>query len=216
MAIILATGTAFAIASTYGTAVNVTALTNAANAVATLGAGHGVLAGDFVELTSGWDLANSRIFRVSTVATNDATLEGLNSTSTALYPAGTGVGSLRRITAWTGLSQITPGFSVAGGEQQFADVTTIADRVQRQIPTQRSAINVTLPLFDDPALPWVAAVRSASDSALPTGFRAVFPNGSRMVANAYWSLREVPTVEDSTLRGDITLAFAAQPMRYAT
>jgi hypothetical protein len=216
MAITLATGTVFAIASTYGTSVNMTAITNANPAVATLGAGHGVTVGDFIEVTSGWDLLSGRIVRVSNVATNDVTLEGINTTSTTLYPSGSGTGTIRRITAWTNLSQITQGFSVSGGEQQFADVTTISDRIQKQIPTRRGAVSVTLPLFDDPALSWVAPVRTASDTAVATGFRMIFPNASRLVANAYWSLREVPTVEDSTLRGEITLSFAAQPVRYAT
>lgn len=216
MAITLAVGTQVAIASTYGTLSNVTAVTNATNAVATVASGHGVVVGDFVEFNSGWDLANGRIFRVSVVATNDITLEGLNSTSTTLYPAGTGTGTLRRITAWTTLSQITTGITVSGGDQQFADTTTIVDRVQRQIPTQRSAINVTLPLFDDPALAWVPTVRTASETATLTGMRMVFPNGSRLVANGYWSLQEVPTIEDSTLRSQITISFGSQPTRYAT
>ena len=216
MAITLATGTTFAIASTYGTASNMTAITNAAAAVATLGAGHGVVVGDLLEVTSGWDLLNGRIVRVSNVATNDVTFESINTTSTTRYPAGSGTGTVRRITAFTNLSQITTGFAVSGGDQQFADVTTISDRIQKQIPTQRSAVNVTLPVFDDPALAWVSAVRTASETAVATGFRMIFPDNSLLVANAYWSLREVPTVEDSTLRGEITLSFAAQPVRYAT
>jgi hypothetical protein len=216
MAITLAVGTQVAIASTYGTAVNMTAVSNATAAVATLASGHSVIVGDILEVTSGWDLINQRLFRVSAVSTNDVTFEGLNTTSTALYPAGTGIGTIRRITAWTTLSQLTSGIQVTGGEQQFADVTTLVDRIQRQIPTQRGAITVNLPTFDDPALAWVPAVRTASETAVATGMRMVFPNASRLLANAYWSLQEVPTIEDSTLRSQISLAFAAQPTRYAT
>jgi hypothetical protein len=216
MAKILAVGTVVAIASTYGTASSMTALTNAANAVATLAAGHGVAVGDFVEITSGWGLINGRIARVSAVATNDVTLEGINTTSTTNYPAGQGVGSIRRITAWTNLSQITSGLSVSGGEQQFADVTEITDRTQQQIPTTRSPIVVELPVYDDPSLSWTPTVRAASDSAVATAVRMIYPNGSRLVGNAYWSLGDVPTIEDSTLRNSVTLTFAAQPTRYAT
>jgi len=216
MAITLAVGTQVAIASTYGTAVNMTAVSNATAAVATLASGHSVIVGDILEVTSGWDLINQRLFLVSAVSTNDVTFEGLNTTSTALYPAGTGIGTIRRITAWTTLSQLTSGIQVTGGEQQFADVTTLVDRIQRQIPTQRGAITVNLPTFDDPALAWVPAVRTASETAVATGMRMVFPNASRLLANAYWSLQEVPTIEDSTLRSQISLAFAAQPTRYAT
>jgi hypothetical protein len=216
MAITLAVGTQVSIGSTYGAASAMSAITNANPAVATLAGGHGCEVGDIIEVTSGWDLITARLFRVSVVSTNDVTFEGLNTTSTSLYPAGTGIGSIRRITAFTVLSQLTSGIQVTGGEQQFADVTTLVDRIQRQIPTQRGAISVSLPLFDDPSLAWVPTVRTASETAVATGMRMVFPNGSRLLANAYWSLQEVPTIEDSTLRSQISLAFAAQPTRYAT
>ena len=100
MAISISTGATVAIASTYGAAVNMTAITNANPAVATLAAAHGVVVGEFVEVTtSGWGRIQGRLFRVSAVSTNDVTLEGLNTTSTAAYPALGGTGTVRRITA---------------------------------------------------------------------------------------------------------------------
>lgn len=215
MAITLAVGTAVSIASTYGTTSAMSAITNAANAVATLAAAHGVIVGDFVEVTSGWSLLDGRIFRVSAVSTNDVTLEGAVTTSTTNYPAGTGTGSVRRITAWTQITQLAAGIQTSGGDQQFADVTTLQDRTQRQVPTRRSPISVTLPGFFDQSLGWVATVRTASDSAVATGMRMVYPNGSRTVANAYWTLNDVPTIQDETLRSSISLAFSAQPITYA-
>jgi hypothetical protein len=216
MAITLATGTQVAIASTYGASVAMSAITNAASAVATLAASHGVVVGDFLEVTSGWDRLNGRIVRISAVSTNDVTFEAIATTSTTTYPSGTGTGSIRRITAWTTISQVTAGISVSGGDQQFADVTTLTDTVQKQIPTVRSPVQVTLPVYDDPSLTWYATVRTASETAVSTGIRLVFPNNSRLVANAYWSLQQVPTIEDSTLRASISLSFVADPTRYAT
>ena len=216
MAITLATGTQVAIASTYGVSKNMTALTNAANAVATLEAAHGVIVGDFIEVTSGWDLLNGRIARVSAVATNDVTLEGIDTSSTSRYPAGTGTGTVRRITAWTTISQITAGISVSGGDQQFASITTLTDKTEKQIPTTRSPVQVTLPVYDDPSLGWYSTVRTASESATAAAVRMIFPNSSRLVANAYWSLQQVPTIEDSTLRSSVSVSFLADPTRYAT
>ncbi len=216
MAITLATGTVFAIASTYGSSYNITAITNASEAVATVQVGHGITVGDYLEITSGWDRLNGRIVRAKVVNTNDITLEGINTTSTTLYPAGTGTGSVRRITAWTNLSQVTNSISSSGGDQNFASVTTIADSVEKQIPTTRSPVVVTLPTYFDTALSWVATVRSAAETATATGFRASFPNGGKLVGNAYWSFREVPTIEDSTLRGEVSVSFTAPPVNYAT
>lgn len=216
MAITLAVGTQIAIASTYGTASAMTAITNAAEAVATLAASHGVIVGDYLEITSGWDLLNGRVARVSAVATNNVTLESIDTTSTARYPTGTGTGSIRRITAWTTLSQITAGISVSGGDQQFADITSLTDRTQKQIPTTRNPVQVTLPVYDDPSLSWYATVRTASETASVAAVRMTFPNLSKLVAGAYWSLQQVPTIEDSTLRATVNLSFVADPTRYAT
>lgn len=216
MAITLAVGTQVAIASTYGASFAMSAITNAAQAVATLAASHGTVVGDYLEITSGWDLLNGRLARAAAVSINDVTLELIDTANTTRYPAGTGTGSVRRITAWTTLSQITAGISVSGGEQQFADITSLTDRTQKQIPTTRSPVQVTLPVFDDPSLAWYATVRSTSESASVAGVRMTFPNNSKLVAGAYWSLQQVPTIEDSTLRATVNLSFVADPTRYAT
>jgi len=215
MAITLATGSAFAIATTYGTAKNMTAITNAVQAVATLEASHGVVVGDYLEVTSGWDRLNSRIVRVAAVATNDVTFENIKTSDTSRYPAGTGTGSIRRITAWTALSQVTPSIDVSGGTQNFADVTTITDTIKKKIPTDREAVIINLGFFDDPSLSWYAEVQKVSEASSVAAFRMVTPNGSKIVANAYWSLLQVPTVEDGTLRGSITVSFSADVTRYA-
>jgi len=215
MSITLATGTQLSIASTYGSAVNMTALTNAAEAVATLAAGHGVVVGDFLEVTSGWDLLNSRIVRVKTVATNDITFEGVNTTNTTNYPAGTGTGTIRRITAWTTISQVKD-FDTGGGDLNFADITTITDRTQKQVPTTRSAQTLSMTVYDDAALAGQIAVQAASDLSTPAAFRIVFPNGSRMVINGYWSIGSAPKVSvNEALTNNITFSAVALATRYA-
>jgi hypothetical protein len=217
MAISVSTGAVVAIASTYGTAVNMTAITNANPAVATLGAGHGVVVGDFVEITtSGWGRIQGRLFRVSVVATNDITLEGLNTTSTTAYPAGLGTGTVRRITAWTNLSQIQS-ISISGGDQQYADITAIDDLIQKQIPTTRAPFTVSMTAFFDPALGWWTTVRNAQAGGSPVGFRIVLPSGNRTVCNGYWTLAEVPVVaRDQPVTHAVDVAFAVDATPYAT
>ena len=216
MAITLSTGVALAIAKTYGASVSMTVLSNATEAVATLAVGHGVVVGDYLEVTSGWGLLDKRIVRAKTVATNDVTFEGIDTSDTTKYPAGTGTGSIRRITAWSALSQVK-GISASGGEQQFADVTAIDDQVARQMPTIRSAVSMNVDVFDDPTLTWYADVSKATDARAPFGLRMSFPNGSKLVANAYWSLQRVPTVnQNEAMTSQITLSYAAEPVRYAT
>lgn len=216
MAKTLATRTAFYIAKTYAAAVNMTALTNAAEAVATLAAGHGVVAGDYLEITSGWGHLNNRIVRAKAVTTNDVTLEGFNSTSTALYPAGSGTGRIRRITAWDRLSQVFD-INSSGGEQQYEDGTDFDNDVEVKIPTLRSAIAQTLQFYDDPTLTWYPTVAAASDAVTPSGFRMDLPSGSKLVANAYWSLQKEPVVQrNKVIASKIDLTYVAPSMRYAT
>jgi hypothetical protein len=214
MSITLAVGTQVAIASTYGTAATITAITNANPAVATLSAAHGIAVSDFFEVTSGWDRLNGRIAKATVVATNDVTLGGIDTSSTARYPAGTGTGSVREITAWSTIGQISSDISISGGEQQFADITTLTDVVQKQIPTVRSPIQCKLPLFWDPSLGYVSVVRTAAETATQTAVRFTFPNGTIIVANAYWSWLDIPTIQDSTLRGSIDLAINGLPTVY--
>ena len=155
MTITLSTGTIIAIAKTYGSAVTMSALSNAAEAVATLAVGHGCVVGDYLEVTSGWGRLNGRIVRVKTVATNDITFEGINTVSTTVYPAGTGTGTIRRITVWTNLSQIQE-IGSSGGDLQYADITAIDDVVAQHMPTIRSPVTMNLKTFDDPTLAWAA------------------------------------------------------------
>lgn len=216
MAVTLTTGTVIAIASTYGASVTMSAITNASEAVATLAGGHGVVVGDYLEVTSGWDRLTNRIVRVKTVATNDITFESINTSSTTIYPAGTGTGSIRRITAWTNLSQVQS-ISSSGGDLQFADITSIADTVQKQTPTVRSAVTVSITYFDDETLSWVSAVNTANDARTPYGVRFAFPNGAKTVANAYWAKNTTPAVNaNSALTNTIGLTYAAEPVRYST
>lgn len=216
MSVTLAVGTTVAIASTYAASSNMTAITNAAEAVATLAAGHGVVAGDFLEITSGWSLLDGRVVRAKTVSTNDVTLELVNTTSTTNFPAGSGTGTVRRITAWTQLSQLTSEIQSSGGDQEFADVTTLQDRTKRQIPTRRSPVELTMPTYFDNSLGWVTTVRTAADTATATAVRMIYPNGSRTVGNAYWSMSDVPQINDSTLRATVSLTFSALPITYST
>ena len=199
--------TTVSIASTYGTTKVMSAITNAAEAVATLEASHGVIANDILELTSGWQRGTNRILRAKTVSTNDVTLEGFNTSSTSNYPSGSGTGSVREITAWTQVTQLTREINFTGGTQQFADITGMDDVIDQQIPTRRSPITVSLPVFFDGSQSYVSVVRTAAETSTLTAVRFSFPNGAKLYGNAYWTYQEVPIISDDTLRGQIDFTF---------
>lgn len=214
MAVKLAVGTTWQIASTYAAAATMSAVSNANPAVATLSASHGVVVGDLIHITSGWEGLNNQLLRVSVVATNDVTLEGFSTTDTTKYPAGSGTGSVREVTAWTEITQITRDYQVTGGDQQYADISTLKNRQDQRIPTSRSAVDVVLPIFHDATLAWYATVRAADGTV--TGGRVIAPDNSRTMFTGYFSLGKVATVSDSTLRNAVAISFAADPAEYAT
>lgn len=216
MAITKVVGTGVDIASTYGSAVNMTAITNDTEAVATLASGHSVVAGDYLEVTSGWGKLTGRVVRAKTVSTNDITFELVNTTSTTDYPAGTGTGTIRRITAWTNITQRTPNFTSNLGQVQYADITTLDDTEERKLPIRRGSTDLSIPGYFDRSLDWVTTVQSASDSSTPTGIRIRYPNGNKTVGNFYWNLSDVAGIEDNTLRDAIDGSFSAKPITYAT
>ena len=74
MAVTLPNGSLVAIASGYGTAKTVSAITNANPGVAT-SAAHGFTDGDILEVTSGWSRLTNKIVRVDGAATGMHALE---------------------------------------------------------------------------------------------------------------------------------------------
>jgi len=208
-----------AVAQTYGTSKNMTAITNAAEAVATLEASHGVVAGDYLEMTSGWGRLNGRIVRAKTVATNDVTLDGINTTNTTLYPAGLGTGTVRKITPATGLinmSQVKL-VNTSGGEMDFENMTCIDDVQGKEAPTIPGPTRLTLTVFDDPTLAWAAVPQAAAHATTPLAFRLRYPNGVLQLFNAYVALQRFPQIEfGMALKTNITLALIAEQTRYAS
>jgi hypothetical protein len=220
MAITLSTGATIAIAKAYlpalgSAATATTALSNASECVVT--ATHSLAAGDYVVMASGWGLLDQRVARVKSVSGGTSfVLEGVDTSDTSKYPATTGVGTFRKINTWSTLSQVK-GITASGGAQQFADITSISDTVIRQIPTVKDAVNMTVDVFDDPTLTWYADVIAADTARSPYALLMTFPNGSKLVANAYWSVMKVPTMEtNQALMTQISLSYAAEPVRYSS
>lgn len=215
MAVSLPNGSIVAIASGYGTPRTVTAITNATTAVASATA-HGFLDGQYIELTSGWSRATDRIFRVDTPTTGTFALEGLNTTSTTIYPSGGGAGSARSITGFTQLSQIVDSSST-GGEQQFLEYQFLEADAQKRIPTFKSPAGVTFTVADDPSLPGYLLAKEANDDRLPRAVRITLPNGGILLYNAYITLSTIPSLTvNELLTVEVTLSLLNDPVRYAS
>lgn len=214
----LPNGSQFAIASTYAASKAISALTNEAVATATLEASHGVIEGDIIEVLSGWNALDQRVVRAGTVAVNDVDLAGINTSSTTRFPAGSGVGSAREITAWTAITQILSA-QLSGGDQSFFQYLFLDDPsfTQKQLPTFRSAMSMQFRLADDSSKPWYAAILAASEARENYALRITAPNGNVIFLNGIWTMNEMPTfVPNEGMGIDITFSLQALPTRYAS
>lgn len=215
MAISLPNGAVVAIAAGYATVATMSAVTNANPAMATFSAAHGIVAGDFIVVTSGWSRLNNRVVKAGTVTTNDVELLGIDSTNTAIYPAGAGAGSAKEVSTWTQLAQILDSSS-SGGEQNFLEYQFLESDSQQRIPTFKSAAGLSFQVADDPLLPGYILASVANDDRLPRAVRITLPSGAVIVYNAYISLNKTPTLTVNQIMAvELTLSLTGEPVRYA-
>lgn len=207
-------GATLEIASTYGVAIPFTALTNANPAIATAAA-HGLAEGDVVAVSSGWTRLDGRGARVGVIASGTFALAGVNTTNAQQYPAGSGIGSVREVTAFTEISQVTE-MNSAGGDQQFLTFGFVADDNDRQMPTTKNPITLTYTVADDPSKPYVAVCEAADDDKQPRLLRLNLPGGSSILYNGYVSITATPTMSRNNLMTRvISVALTGLPTRYA-
>ncbi|CRI56406.1 phage tail protein [Pseudomonas sp. CCOS 191] len=210
----LPNGSVLEIASTLGTAVPFTALTNAKPPVASA-AGHSIDADDILLISSGWALINDRTAKAANVTTDAFSLAGLDTTNTDRYTAGAGVGSVVPVSGWTQISKVT-GFTVSGGEQQFLTVGYLENDDDLQFPTNRNPISVSVTVEDQPTALYVPVVEGYDDSKELTVIRLKLPGGGQILMPGYVSITSTPTMERNQLMTrTISVGLSGRPTRYS-
>lgn len=214
MAIALPNGSLIAIAASYGVAKTMTAVSNANPAIASLAAGHAIIAGDIMEVTSGWSRLTDKIVKAGTPSTDDIPLTGIDSTLTSIYPSGGGAGTVREVLTWTQLSQILESTS-SGGEQQFLDYQLLEADAAKRIPTFKSPAGISFKVADDPTLDGYILASAANDDRLQRAVRLTLPSGAIIYYNAFISLNKTPSLTVNQIMAiEITLSLLAEPVRY--
>ena len=185
-------GTIFAVSTGYGSDVSITAISNANPGVADA-ASHGLSAGDIILLSMPSRL-DQRVVRVAANASPDDkfNLEGIDTTSTKIYPSGFGVGTAKEATTFSSLSQVTDVQS-AGGEQQFYTWTYLEDGRQRQRPTFKNARSMTIVMDYDPDLAWHNSLLEADQDGTVRVLRATLPSGATIYYSVYVGFDGEPT-----------------------
>lgn len=215
MAAQLPDGATVLIATTYGSAKPVSAVTNASPAVATSTA-HGLSNGALVLVASGWSRLNARVLRLASVATNAASFEGFDSSSTSVFTPGGGIGTMTEITALTQITQIM-GFETTGGDQQFVNYSFLEQDFETQLPTITSAQSIKISIADDPSLAGYIALKAAGEARATRALKLLLKDGSFVLYNGVVSFNETPTVtKGAIMTVSATFSLTGRPVRYAS
>ncbi|WP_343728522.1 phage tail protein [Duganella sp.] len=214
MAVSLPNGILWAVATAYAAALNVTAASNASECALTVA--NGLAAGDIVEYTSGWSRANARLFRVKSPTAGGLVLEGFDTSNTTQFPAGNGVGSIRKINTWTQIQQVMDATS-SGGDPQYQTFSFLEDDYDRQIPTTTSAQSLAITIADDPTLAGYQALKTVAQARVATGLRASLPQGGFIYYNGIFAFDETPTMsKGNVMQVKSGCALQGRPVRYAS
>ena len=210
----LPNGSTISVATAYDAAVDITALSNAKPAVATAG-DHDYVNGDLIEVVSGWSLITDRVFRVAAAAAEAFSLERSDTTNIDRFPAGSGVGSARKVSTWQQLVGVMEP-SITGGEQQnyqYGFLEDIGD--DRQLPTTRSPMSLAVPMADNPDAPHHEVLLGIDEDRVPRAVKVVLPGGDLLVVSAIVTYNPVPTLQRNVgMVVTATLAFQGRPLRY--
>ncbi|BCD88060.1 phage tail protein [Pseudomonas solani] len=208
----LPNGAVLEIASAFSAAIAFTAITNAAPPVVTSD-DHGLLNGAVVMLESGWAGITDRATAAASVTADTLALAGLKTTNPQKFTAGAGLGNLIPVSTWMQISKVTA-FSVTGGDQNFLTVGYLEDDDDRQAPTNRNPITVSVTVEDQPAAGYVGVVEDYSDTKELTVLRLKLPNGDQLLYPGYVSITSTPTMERNNLMTrTITVGLSGRPVR---
>jgi hypothetical protein len=211
----LPNGTTYQLALTYAAALNVTAASNATEASLTVT--NTLVVGDYVEyISSGWTKANNRIFRVKTATGTTLVLEGLDTTSTTLFPAGAGTGTIRKVATWVSLSQVVSCDS-SGGDPKYTNYEFLENDSETSIPSGFNAQTLAMVIGDDPSLPHHAALKAATEGKSARVLKAALPAGGFLLYNAYVAFDETPSMTKGQIMAvKAGFALLGRPVRYNT
>ncbi len=185
-------GSKFYFSKTFAAAKTITALTNAAPAVAT-SVGHGFTDGNEVVLTSGWEDATDTVFKVDQLTADTFSLLGLNTVDTNFYATGTGTGSAALVSAWTEIPQVLT-IATSGGDARFTTINPIARRNAINIPTGFNATSITLTLGHDPSNANYETMLDISRTLSKVAFKMVLSGGAVTYGYGYMSVSEAPSL----------------------
>jgi hypothetical protein len=211
------TGTTFFIASAYSAAINVTAITNASEAVVTTASAHTYSNGDIIEITSGWGRLNKRNWRIKAASGSTLTLEGADTSSTSVFPTGSGTGSIRKISTYTQVAQVLA-INSSGGDPKNVTYKYMESDVEFNINDGFASTQMTMDLdADSIGTAGYTALKTLTDVQTDTSLKITTRNGAVIYQPCTVALNEAVQFQDGQVnRVRLAINSNGRLVRYAS
>ena len=192
------TGTIFSVATVFGPAKTVSAISNAVEASVSCTA-HGFSVGDIVQIFSGWGRLNRRAARVKSATTDAFVAEGINTTNLEFYPAGSGGGTVKKVTTFQQINKILNP-SASGGEPKNITVKFLESDVEENINDGFTAITESFEIdADEFGGAAYNALVALSEVQTDTVLKKTLKSGSLIFTPARLSLNENVKLTDGQI-----------------
>lgn len=194
----LPTGTLLSVATAFAAAKTVTGISNAAEAVVSCTA-HGYSVGDIVQLYSGWGRLNRRAVRVKSVTTDTFVAEGIDTTNTEFFPAGSGGGTVRKVTTFTQISKyLNP--TQSGGEPKNVTVKFMDEDVETNLNDGFTAVTESFEIDADQfGTTAYNALRTLSEVQTDTVLKKTLKSGAIIFTPCTIALNENVKLADGSI-----------------
>jgi len=170
--------------------------------------------GDLLIINSGWSELNNRVVEVTQATLTSFTIKGVDTTSTTLFPPGRGAGTAVQFEFPETVNQIIE-FNTAGGEQQYLTYSYLEMKSEQQIPTIFSAQSISMVIADDPDMPGMKELKTASDNRALRVMSLALPGNTTIYYHGFVSLQDNPMIVKSELiKVKATLSLVARHTRF--
>lgn len=205
-------GSKFQFSSTFAAAKTVTVASNANPAVLTAVA-HGLVDGDEFLFTSGWEDATDTVYQADQLTVDTLSPVGLDTSNTTFFGAGSGTGTIQKVSNWTDIPQVMT-ISPSGGDARFTDVQLLASRNAIKIPTGFNAQTTTLTLAHDPTNSTYKTMIGLSRTQSLVAFRIV-GGGGTTYGYGYITVSEVPKMQSGQVNQvDVGISMLGRVISY--
>lgn len=207
-------GTILSVASTFAAAKSVTAITNAAEASISCTA-HGYSVGDILQLYSGWGRLNRRAVRVKSQTADAFVAELIDTSSTEFFTPGSGVGTVRKVTAWTQISKYLD-YNTSGGDPKPVTVEFLDDDTETTLNNGFSATSETFNIdADQIGTASYNVLRALTDVQTDTILKKMMKTGSVVYTPCTIALNENPKVSAGIYVNSVAINGNGRITRYS-